>query len=175
MSDGDPAGVPEPASQPDLRELLLAYLDCNREVVISKAQGIPAEWLDVPMLPSEWQVAGLLKHLQYMERRSFVWGFLGEAVDDPWGDQGCEDDWDSGWEDLPERIASMRQGGARTRAIGEAHDLGERAATGGLFATEEEAPHLQWILMHVLQEYARHAGHLDIVKELIDHEIGAAG
>lgn len=65
--------------------------------------------------------------------------------------------------------------GRRTRAIVEAHELDERAAVGGRFTTPEEAPQLHWILLHVLQEYARHAGHLDIVRELVDGRVGEDG
>ncbi|MCL7021164.1 DinB family protein, partial [Vibrio vulnificus] len=43
-----------------------------------------------------------------------------------------------------------------------------RAAGGGRVAGEGEAPTRGWILCHVLQEYARHAGHLDVVRELAD-------
>lgn len=53
----------------------------------------------------------------------------------------------------------------------EAHGLDEQAAERGRF-TDETAPQLHWIMLHVLQEYARHAGHLDIVRELSDDAIG---
>jgi hypothetical protein len=56
----------------------------------------------------------------------------------------------------------------RTRAIVEAAELSDRAALGGWFASPEEAPTLGWILLHVLGEYVQHAGHLDIVAELVD-------
>jgi hypothetical protein len=45
--------------------------------------------------------------------------------------------------------------------------MSDRAATGGWFATPEEAPTLGWILLHVLGEYVQHAGHLDIAVELL--------
>jgi hypothetical protein len=60
----------------------------------------------------------------------------------------------------------------RTREIVEAHELTERAVVGGRFADEESAPQLQWILLHLIQEYARHTGHLDIARELIDGRTG---
>lgn len=65
--------------------------------------------------------------------------------------------------------------GARSRAIVQAHSLAERARVGGRFATAQECPQLHWILLHVLQEYARHAGHLDIVRELGDGATGEQG
>jgi len=60
----------------------------------------------------------------------------------------------------------------RTGAIVEAAELSERAALGGWFATPEEAPTLGWILLHVLGEYIQHAGHLDVVAELLSDSDG---
>jgi hypothetical protein len=51
-------------------------------------------------------------------------------------------------------------------------ELTDVAAVGGRFADGDRRPTLAWVLFHVLQEYARHAGHLDIVRELLD---GATG
>ncbi len=53
-----------------------------------------------------------------------------------------------------------------------AHDLHDHAATGGRFPEGEPTPTLIAILFHVMQEYARHVGHLDIVRELIDGTTG---
>jgi hypothetical protein len=51
-----------------------------------------------------------------------------------------------------------------TREIVEGNELATRAQVGGRFPTAADAPTLEWILFHVLQEYARHAGHLDIAR-----------
>ncbi|WP_137120153.1 mycothiol transferase [Segeticoccus rhizosphaerae] len=59
-----------------------------------------------------------------------------------------------------------------TREIVEGNELATRAQVGGRFPTAADAPTLEWILFHVLQEYARHAGHLDIARELIDGSVG---
>jgi hypothetical protein len=61
---------------------------------------------------------------------------------------------------------------ARTRTIVEAHQLTDVARLTGRFRDAENAPQLQWILLHLLQEYARHAGHLDIARELVDGTTG---
>jgi hypothetical protein len=50
--------------------------------------------------------------------------------------------------------------------------LSDRARVGGRFATAQQAPTLGWILLHVLQEHARHLGHLDVVRELTDGAVG---
>lgn len=69
----------------------------------------------------------------------------------------------------------LHREGRRTREIVLSHELTDLAATGGRFGTEQDTPQLQWILLHVLQEYARHAGHLDIARELADGSVGKAG
>ncbi len=87
----------------------------------------------------------------------------------PWGDQDSEGRWhvDAG-ESLDALLDDLRAGGAATRRIVEQADLHEFSAVGGRFESTDEAPALVWILFHVLQEYARHTGHLDIVRELAD-------
>jgi hypothetical protein len=166
---------PEPSSTPDLRALLLDYLDFFRSVVAAKLDGLDDDDLTGSVVPSGWTPAGLALHLVNVERRWLVWGFLAEPVEDPWRDAADVGGWVT--PDLPtaELHAMLDQAGARTRGIVEAHALTEVAAVGGRFADVASAPQLQWILLHLLQEYARHAGHLDIARELVDGQTGEAG
>jgi hypothetical protein len=163
---------PEPASTPDLRGLLLDYLDFFRSVVAGKLDGLSDADLAGSVVPSGWTPSGLVHHLVNVERRWLVWGFLAEPVDDPWRDAAP----DGGWItlDLPvsDMLTLLDETAARTRAIVEAHELTEVARVGGRFTDVESAPQLQWILLHLLQEYARHAGHLDIARELVDGTTG---
>lgn len=162
---------PEPPSTADTRELLLGYLDYYREQAVERCAGLTPEQLHATFLPSGWTPAGLLTHLAFMERRWLVWGFLAEPVDEPWGDHvggHLGDGWVPRDRDLPALAGRLHDGGRRTREIVEAHALDQRGAVGGRFTGDDEPPHLQWILAHVLQEYARHVGHLDIVRELHD-------
>lgn len=157
-------------------EQFAAYLDYCRAVVVRKLAELSDEQLRSSLLPSAWTPLELLAHLVHMERRWFVWGFLGEQVEQPWGDN-ADGAPDSPWhvpDDVgrDELVADLHAGGARTREILASHDLAARAAVGGRFAAEDESPTLLWICFHVLQEYARHAGHLDVVRELVD---GATG
>ncbi len=75
----------------------------------------------------------------------------------------------------PELVARLHAGGRRTREVVEAHRLDDVARTGGRFQDADEAPQLHVLLLHVLQEYARHAGHLDVVRELVDGRVGEEG
>lgn len=114
-----------------------------------------------------------------MEQRWFVWGFLGELVDDPWDDWSTDEPWtsDDSDETIPAArwvvadgvtaeslVARLDAIGARTRGVLRDHRLDATAAPGGRF--DDDPPSLEWICFHVLAEYARHAGHLDIVAEL---------
>jgi uncharacterized damage-inducible protein DinB len=166
---------PEPGSTDDLRGLLLDYLDFFRTTVAAKLDGLSAEELVGSTVPSGWTPAGLVNHLVNVERRWLEWGFLAEPVTDPWRDA----DEAGGWVTLHASVAELRQllveAGIRSRAIVEAHALTEVSAVGGRFDGSSPPPQLQWILLHLIQEYARHTGHLDIVRELADGHVGEEG
>jgi uncharacterized damage-inducible protein DinB len=156
----------------DPREILLQQLSYYRATLLAKLEGLSHQQLTSSVLPSGWSPLGLLKHLVYMERRWMQWGFEAEQVPDPWGDHDPNSE---GWlvtpedtvADLTERLAAIA---ARTEAVASNADLTERARLGGRFSSDP--PTLGWILAHVLQEYARHLGHLDVVRELIDGSVG---
>jgi hypothetical protein len=158
----------------DPKAQLVAYLDYYRAAVERKLDGMTETQLRTSRLPSGWTPVELLIHLVHMERRWFVWGFLAEQVRDPWGDH-ADGEPDGPWQ-VPdgvtraELVVALHAGGERTREILAEHDLAARAAVGGRFT--EDPPTLTWICFHVLQEYARHAGHLDVARELSD---GATG
>jgi len=167
--------MPEPSKHlGDSRELFTEYLDYYRSVIEQKLDGMTDAELRTARLPSGWTPLELLKHLVFMERRWFRWGFAGEQVDAPWGDSGGSPD--GGWQVGPdetaaELLAALRAGGESTRSLIEGAQLTDLGAVGGRFG-EEDRPTLNWICFHVLQEYARHAGHLDVVRELADGTTG---
>jgi hypothetical protein len=155
----------------DPKAILLAQLAYYRATLLSKLDGLDSQLTD-SVVPSGWSPLELLKHLVYVERRWMEWGFEGLPVSDPWGDHDPDSD---GWRLLPEdrlETLTVRLAGiaARTEAAAEAHPLTERARLGGRFRADP--PTLGWILLHLLQEYARHLGHLDVARELIDRQTG---
>jgi hypothetical protein len=164
--------LPEPAARADARELLLDYLDGYRAVVAAKAGGLTGAQLRTSVLASGWTPAELLVHLAAMERRWLVWGFAGQDVPDPWRDDREGRWWADPGRSLAELVVDLEAGGRRTREIASAAALEELAATGGRFEHGSAPPTLLAILLHVLQEYARHAGHLDVVRELVDGRTG---
>jgi hypothetical protein len=157
----------------DAKQLLLGYLDYYRSVVESKVEGLPESELRSSRLPSGWTPLELIKHLAHMERRWFCWGFLAEPVPAPLGDEDDSGRWHVDDSETPvELLEALRAGGTRTRAIVEGAHLADRAAVGGRFSEDDRRPTLAWTLVYVLQEYARHAGHLDAARELFDGVIG---
>ncbi len=166
---------PEPSNElSDPADLFVRYLDFYRCTVEAKLEGLADEQLRSTLLPSGWMPLELLKHLVFMEQRWIRWGFLGEALAEPWGDRDpVADRWVVRDDDtLAGLVVLLHSGGVATAEVVRAHPLDEMGAKTGRFAGEEPAPTLAWILFHVLQEYARHAGHLDVVRELIDGTTG---
>ena len=158
-----------PRSSP--ADTLLAYLDYFRSVVLAKIDGLSETELTSSRLPSGWTPLELVHHLVHVERRWLVWGFLGRPVADPWGDSR-HDRWavPSGVR-APDLVAALYEQAAVSREIVETHDLDEVGQPGERWSGAEPAT-LERVLLHLVQEYARHAGHLDIVRELIDGRTG---
>jgi hypothetical protein len=170
---------PEPAVQPpetvtDPRELLVGYLDNYRAALLRKLDGLSEEDLRTSRLPSGWTPLALLKHLAFVERRWLRWGFAAEDVDSVWGDEDPETGrWQVGPDESAAEVRALfLDECARSRAIVAGADLQDRARSGGRFNPPDDHPSLSWIMFHLLQEYARHVGHLDVVRELTDGVTG---
>ena len=156
----------------DLREILLQQLSHYRGSLMAKLDGLTDDQLTASILPSGWSPLELLKHLVFVERRWMQWGFEAQQVPDPWSDHDPDSD---GWvlepDETPYALTErLRAVAARTDVIARQAELTDRAALGGRFTSDP--PTLGWILVHLLQEYARHVGHLDVVRELVDGTVG---
>jgi uncharacterized damage-inducible protein DinB len=151
--------------------VFVGYLDYFRSRVVDKIQALPEPELRASRLPSGWTPIELLKHLTYVELRWLEWGFEGRRVPDPWGDQR-----DGRWhvaadENLNDLLVALAAQAHRSVAVIEAHDLGEVGKPGPRWDGAEPAT-LERILFHLIQEYARHQGHLDIIAELAGADTG---
>jgi uncharacterized damage-inducible protein DinB len=156
---------PEPTQPVTNRaEVLLGYLDYFRDQVIERVESLPEREQRTSRVPSGWTPLELVRHLTFVELRWLEWGFEGRDVDDPWGDQ-----LDRRWHAPPEASAAdllEALGARRTRTteVVRAHDLADIGVPGDRWDGAEPAG-LERVLLHLIQEYARHAGHLDIVVE----------
>lgn len=154
----------------DQRSLRSPQIDRSRVARLTRSErASPHPVCIFIFVPTGWTPEGLLTHLLSMERRWIVWGFCGEDVAEPWGDSGP----DGGWRALPDRtveqlVQELVEQGTLTRQIVTGATLTDVASPGGRFSAEAgPTPTLLSILLHVQQEYTRHAGHLDIACEIL--------
>ena len=166
-----PTDFPEPSSEiSDPADLLGRYLDFYRGELTRRILALPDAALRESLVPSGWSPLELLSHLVHMERRWMAWGFLGQPVDQPQGDHR-----DGRWHvpaeiDRDELLRRLDAGAALTGELLRTTPLDTPATPGGKFS--DDLPALSWIAFHVLQEYARHLGHLDVVVELAGGPVG---
>ena len=151
--------------RPDEREVLTQWLDWQRHTVRAKCDGLDDSAARRSLIPTspDLTVAGIVVHLTDVERHWMVRSFLGEPVDaEPRG-------WGESELSLPRLLEAYERQCERSRAIAADHDLDdpERYAPEGLPVVS-----LRWILGHLVQETARHLGHLDLLRELIDERRG---
>jgi len=163
--------------EPSHREpqLWAAYLSFYRLEIVEAVLSLDVEKRRLTLVPSGWTPIELLSHVLHMEQRWFVWGFLDEEVEHVWGDWSHDDPWDEGVTDARWQVPSdvtaedlagrLRQLGERVTEILATRSLDEVAPASDRF-DDGDPPTLEWICFHVLHEYARHAGHLDISVEL---------
>jgi uncharacterized damage-inducible protein DinB len=160
----------ELGAQADERELLTGFLDWYRAVVENKVTGLSYDDASRIMTPTGMSPLGIVKHLGDVERRWFRLRFAGEDV----ATLRTEDDPDADFRVEPgDTVASVldfyRRSAADARRITEGASLDATSAS--------TSPHygrvsLRWILVHMIEETARHAGHLDIMREQIDGKTG---
>jgi hypothetical protein len=163
--------LPErPASAPrvgDERALLCAMVDYQRAVLLRKVGGLDEDDLRRTMTPTGLTLLGLVKHLAYVERYWFQEVFSGETVVFPWSDDDPDADWRPEPGESAQEIVTLYLAEAeRSRQISSAADLDTMSAHPDVAAS------LRWVLLHMLEELARHLGHADLMREQID---GATG
>ncbi len=152
-------------------DVLVGYLDFFRARTVEKVAALPEAKQRVSRLASGWTPLELVRHLTFVERRWLVWGFLGQDIGDPFGDTR-EDRWWVGADEAAELVLSeLREQGLISARIVAEHDLNDVGAPGPRWEGNEPAT-LERVLLHLLQEHARHLGHLDVVVELEGGERG---
>lgn len=152
------------------REQLNGFLDFLRGTVVLKATGLTDEQARRSLVPSELTtVAGLVSHLTYVEQYWF-----GQVLDnqpDPWKERIAADP-DAEFRaalDIPieQLLAEYEAECQRNRELVAKLDL---SATG---TTAKGQPvNTRWVLIHMIEETGRHAGHLDLLRELLDGSTG---
>jgi uncharacterized damage-inducible protein DinB len=152
----------------DEKQSLHVSLDRHRDAVLWKLEGLDDASLRRPMTPSGTNLLGLVKHLATVEYGWFCQTFGRETEPLPFDEGDPDVDLRAAPDETTQDILAFydRARAASDRAIDEL-DL---EATGT--AWFGEAVSLRWVLIHMVEETARHAGHADIVRELIDGMTG---
>jgi len=163
-----------PATGSELDQLT-AFLDYQRETVLGKTEGLDAEQLRRTLPPSSMTLGGLLYHLALVEESWFEERFLGLPAREPWAgvDWKADPDWEF-------RTAADREPGelrqryrdacGRSREVVARSDgLDQLSVTAWSDGTHWN---LRWMLLHLIEETARHAGHADLLREAIDGAVG---
>ena len=156
----------------DERSLLTGVLEWYREGVGLKVAGISQEHATEVVVASGTTIAGLVKHLALVEDSWFTNRFAGHGEPEPWASAPWDDDRD--WEfhsalhePIADSLALYHQACERSRVITAS------AALDDLAARSPQRPfNLRFAVVHLIEETARHLGHIDIMRELLDGTTG---
>jgi uncharacterized damage-inducible protein DinB len=175
----DPDARVDPPLHGDEVTILRAFLTYHRDTLRWKCSGLTPHQLARPLPPSDLTLGGIMKHLAIVESYWFDVVFSGGDYMPPFDSVDLEGDseweWHTARDDSPEELRQLFDEAVR-RADGV---VDEALAHGGL---EQESARvgrrtgstftLRWILVHMIEEYARHNGHADLIRESIDGQKG---
>jgi uncharacterized damage-inducible protein DinB len=159
----------------DERATLLGFLDRHRATFRWKAGGLDRGQLDQSLPPSDLTLGGMVKHLAFVEDWWFGRMLQGVQVE-PWVsvDWRADGDWDwhSAADDTPEQLWELYDDAVRRseHAVRNSESL-DSVAELRTHGTDEPIS-LRWILVHMIEEYARHNGHADLIRQSIDGSVG---
>jgi uncharacterized damage-inducible protein DinB len=168
----------DPPLHGDEVTVLRSFLTYHRDTLRWKCSGLTQEQLAQPLAPTDMTLGGLMKHMAIVEAywfdviladRGYVAPFDGDDVDDP------EWEWVTARDDTPAQLrawfdeAVVRADAFTDEALArdglDAESVGKSRRLGTTFT-------LRWILVHMIEEYARHNGHADLIRESIDGQKG---
>jgi hypothetical protein len=165
----EPADRAQPAYVGDERTTLDGWLDYHRRTLLWKCEGLTDDHLrSRPIPPSDLSLIGLVRHMAEVERGWFADYFgldtsdLYCTEDDPDGDFNVDD------ADVAADLATFRAETETYREAAKRFDLDhvEPTSSGGQIG-------LRWVYTHMIEEYARHNGHADLLREVIDGSTGS--
>ncbi|WP_433334183.1 DinB family protein [Spirillospora sp. CA-294931] len=151
---------------------MVGFLEFQRETLIWKCSGLLPDQLRLRAVPpSELSLLGLVRHLTDVERNWFSRVLAGEDVRPVyWRDAPARDtDFIVEGADIEESFRLWYEACARSRELTAA---AESLGATGVHPRTGLVHSLRWILTHMIEEYARHNGHADLLRERIDGETG---
>jgi Protein of unknown function (DUF664) len=155
--------------------LLTQYLDYHRATLAQKAGGLTRDQLATTVGPSDLTLAGLVKHAALNEDHWFSVVLLDRPQAEPWASAPWDDDPD--WEfhtavdDDPAELLALHAA-ACERSRANVAEVGDLDALSAPHPRRGERFSLRWILLHMLEETARHNGHADLLRQAVDGTTG---
>jgi uncharacterized damage-inducible protein DinB len=163
---------PMPPLNADERTTLESWLEFHRTTLAIKCEGLDdAQAAEASAPPSPFTLTGLVRHMAEVERNWFRRVLAGEQAPPIYDSQADPDAPDGGFElaagaTLRDALATWREEIARARK----HCAGRALSDTGRFMEQDVS--LRWIYVHMIEEYARHNGHADLLRERIDGTTG---
>ena len=168
----DDRGRPEPPLLADEVATLTGFLDYQRATLDWKCRGLSDEQLRVSLPPTSMTLGGMLKHLAYYEDHWFSHRLRGNERQAVWNHDYWE--WNSAAGDSPDTLHTLwRDAVSRSRDL-----LSATLADGGLDQLARRSlpdggtPSVRWTVVHMVEEYGRHNGHADLIRESVDGLVG---
>lgn len=164
----------EPPMAGDEAEALLGELERVRSYLAWKCGGLDAAQLNTRLEPSTITLGGLLKHLALVEDSHFSRLLLAQPAGAPWDsvDWDADPDWDwrTAADDTPEQLIALWEEAVERsrRVVSEALERGGLDQLGRYVGRNGASPNLRRIVLDLIEEYARHVGHADLIRESID-------
>lgn len=174
----DEFGRPEAPFAADEVTLLNGFLDYQRATLGWKTRDLDDTGLRTTTANSTMTLGGLLKHMAWIEDHWFSYFLHGRQRTLPWREVNFSKDpdweWTSSCEDSADELRNIwsisceasRSAVSLALESGGVDQLSVRAMNNG------ERPSLRWILLHMIEEYARHNGHADLLREVVDGQVG---
>jgi hypothetical protein len=174
-----PRGRLDPPDAGDEVATLLGFLERQRATFAWKCGGLDAAGLRATVGASSMTLGGMLKHLARFEDDMSAEWLHGREQRPPWNtvDWDADHDWDwrTATDDAPEQLYALwRDAVARSRSlVAEAMaDGGPERRAGGIADAPGGMPSLRYVLINMVEEYARHNGHADLLRESVDGLVG---
>jgi hypothetical protein len=174
----DPDVLTEPPVAGDEVAAVVGILERNRRTFAWKTGGLDSDGLRVTTAASTMTLGGLVKHLALVEADWFAVKLRGESLGEPWSSVDWEADadweWTSAAYDTPEQLYALwNDAVTRSRRL-----VAEALVEGGLDQParftwpDGRTPNMRRVMLDMIEEYARHVGHADLIRESVDGLVG---
>jgi uncharacterized damage-inducible protein DinB len=164
-----PPDRPHTPSDADEKTMLSAFLDQQRWDVVNQVAGLSEEDQRRSLVASGWSLLGLVKHLTEVERWWFQDRLAERDLDYPWTDADPDADFRIEPGETTDQVLARY-----LEAVEESRRIVAATSLDTVAPRAQRGQTLRWILVHMIEETARHNGHGDVVREQIDGRIGPA-